>query len=314
MNNRHSPSRWLTELAALIDAGLALDSALKSITKGMNTRSATPFLRVAGAVKKGSTLAKAGLSAGILDEFSARVIEAGEHSGHLSRVLRRLAAREELRIKLKRQFRSRMIMPLSVVVIAIFVTPLPKLAEGSLSGPDYLISTAGLLMVTVIVWRLLLGLIRWARENRTASTALDRVEITVPVLSNVRLRQSNTDFLDSLSLTYSAGIPLYEAFELSVASIRNSTVRSAFQLAAHELHTGKTLSDAISGIEFIDNSTLSMIRTGELSGQLDDTLERLVTSERQKLEGDQRFIGEWLPRIFYFGVAAWVISKLTGIG
>jgi len=36
----------------------------------------------------------------------------------------------------------------------------------------------------------------------------------------------------------------------------------------------------------------------------------MLTSERQRLEADQHFIGEWVPRLFYFTVAMWITTKL----
>ena len=310
MFNRDISDRWLIDLAALIDAGLPLGTALTNVSKGVKSKTSIRLQRVASSVKKGGEFASAGRTLGLLSELDAKVIETGEKAGNLPKVLRRLAKREAFKAKLKRQFRSRMLMPIVVVVIAIFVTPLPKLVAGTISVNGYLSSTVGsILFVAASLW-LVTRAIAWGKRKDRLCKTIDKFELFVPVLGGIRIRQSTTDFLDALSLTYAAGLPIYQAFTLSYLSIQNSQVQSEFKIVEKPFNSGLTLSDALTQIQYLDKSIVGAIRAGEISGQLEETLERMLTSERQRLEADQHFIGEWVPRLFYFTVAMWITTKL----
>ena len=52
----------------------------------------------------------------------------------------------------------------------------------------------------------------------------------------------------------------------------------------------------------------------EASGRIEETLDRIVLSERARLDDDDKQLGEWLPRIVYFTVGAWMISQILGSG
>ena len=52
---------------------------------------------------------------------------------------------------------------------------------------------------------------------------------------------------------------------------------------------------------------MELVRTGEMSGALDDLLRRAVVIERDRLADDDKMLGDWIPRLVYFTVGLFTI-------
>ena len=53
-----------------------------------------------------------------------------------------------------------------------------------------------------------------------------------------------------------------------------------------------------------------LYRTGEVSGELDNTLERMQRMYQEKGSLQLQAVAEWTPRLIYFGVAVFILIQV----
>ena len=111
------------QLATLSEAGLPLEEALLAVSQqNENPRAQTILLGVRSKVMEGHSLAD-----GLADfpqafpELYRATVAAGEQSGHLDKVLDRLADFTESRQLLQQQVRNALIYPIALVVTAVAI-------------------------------------------------------------------------------------------------------------------------------------------------------------------------------------------------
>ncbi len=92
-----------------------------------------------------------------------------------------------------------------------------------------------------------------------------------------------------LSTMFESGIPLVESLEVIEEQCDNENLKSVLGDIASEVRQGKDFSHALSRHpKVFDNIFINMIKAGEVSGQLDDVLDRLAThmEESEELKGE----------------------------
>ena len=106
--------------------------------------------------------------------------------------------------------------------------------------------------------------------------ALDSLKLHIPLLGAVVRRLALAKFARALSYTYSAGVPMGQAITLSASAMGNSILERRFQNAVPLVQKGYKLSEALGKAPDIDDMVLGMLRTGEQTGELDATMERVA--------------------------------------
>lgn len=96
-------------------------------------------------------------------------------------------------------------------------------------------------------------------------------------LKHVSLVEKLT-FIKNLAVTMKAGLPVAKALHVLTKQMPNPYFRGALGLIAHDVETGKSLSDSMQAFPNIFTPVMTnMVKVGEESGDLDNTLEYLGT-------------------------------------
>ena len=112
------------QLATLVRAALPLEECLRAVAQQTDrSRLKSMLLAVRSRVMEGHTLA-AGLSdfRHIFPELYRTTVEAGEQSGHLERVLERLADNTENRQQMRQKIQLAVFYPALLTIVAILVS------------------------------------------------------------------------------------------------------------------------------------------------------------------------------------------------
>ena len=118
------------------EAGLPIDNAL-SLTR-LPSGAQLRLNAVRRCLSKGLSIAEAGLKSGLFTSWEASLLHAAFSAGNLAHAYRRLADHYTRRAAHVAAMKSRMMLPLGMVVIAVFVQPLPSLVAGTLSPGAFL--------------------------------------------------------------------------------------------------------------------------------------------------------------------------------
>lgn len=308
-----SPLRFKTraalfkQLGALEEAGLPIDKAL-----GHMRVSPVARLRLASmrrCISKGMAVAEAGLKSGLFTPLEASLLHAASSAGSLARAYRRLSDNYARRAARAATMRARMTPVLAMVLIAIFVQPLPRLIAGTLSPLGYLAKCLLELAAVGAVAALLTELpYHVPAESLAARTIpLDRFLPRVPLFGPMHAQRNVRDCFDTLALLLAAGMPILEALPLAVDVMRSESLKQQFSQIKPRIEAGATLAQAIGELSFVGSEQAhAMILAGEASGALPEVLFGYVESETVTINRFDDLVAEWSPRIVYTLVALWI--------
>jgi type II secretory pathway component PulF len=316
--NRSSPLPLPTRvllfehLAAMEKAGVPAERAYALLDLGALWRGRIDtFRRLYG---RGVDPATAGANSGLFNPFEARLLRAALSAGSPQATYERLARSLACAAQQHRALRSRLMLPGTVLTIALFVQPIPQLITGALSLGGYLGKALLPLIVLAVGGMLALRTMRWfaSGEPGAGRATLERLLLDLPVFGHVHLRRSTRDFTSSLALLLRAGLPLFDALPVAVATVGNHLLRADLATLLPAVQAGAPLSKAISALRLVDTVHLfPIVHTGEQSGTLAETLQRFADAESVALAQAQNQMMMWLPRIVYSIVALWMAVQIV---
>lgn len=264
------------------------------------------FRRMSAAVSGGASLTEAGSRVGLFSPGDRELIRLAERSGTLSRAADRLADSYEYRARVFGKLRSRMMLPLLVLVLGLFLLPLPSLLSGKMGAAEFVWRTLGPLVALVIA----VGVGRRVARRTAAKgvpAAVGRLSHTLPFLVQV----SRLQLVDRLALMLDAGVPAREALEAAVDALGNQAARSRYGTAVTRLES-QGMSSALGSVGALEADEFAIVSTSEAAGRLSDGIQRVAATRRQALEQRLDLLSEWLPRAVYLLVVAIIAAGLIG--
>jgi type IV pilus assembly protein PilC len=115
-------------------------------------------------------------------------------------------------------------------------------------------------------------------------------------------------FCRNLSLLISAGVPMADGFDLLISNTGNTTVKKTLQEIAFSLRKGESISRNIARYpQYFGDVFLVMVKTGEASGTLSQSLNYLAKEFKQENDLKQKVISSLLyPAI--------ILALMCGVG
>ena len=226
----------------------------------------------------------------IFDNLFCAMVAAGEKSGHLDKVLERLADYVEQRQEMKSKMMQALIYPIVLTIVAISVVSIlltsvvPQVVGqfenmgGDLPGSTiFLIAASDFLSAygLYFVFVLVLGLLLFKQHLKKASNQLrfDRILLTFPVIGKVANELNTARFARTLSILNSSAVPLLEAMSIAGKVLSNQYIRLKVAEASERVREGTSLGRALGNTKLFPPMMLHMIMSGEKSGELGRMLE-----------------------------------------
>ena len=302
------------QLSAMLSSGLTLVKALDILCREQEKESAKVIWRdVYENVQKGESFsASLEMHEGSFPQFLTSMVAAGESSGSLDVIMKRMSDHYAKENKLHNVIKGAMVYPVIllvltvVIVIGLFAFIMPTFLE-MYENPEDMPGLTKVLQavsnfitkrwyVLIIVTLLLIFGIIYALKVPSLRLKIDRMLIKGPGFGPLIVKVYTGRFARTLSSLYSSGIPMVECLERSSAILGNSYIDQCFENVIDEVKQGETLSSAIQRTEIFDSMFCSIIYVGEESGALDDILEK--TSDYYEEESEsaiQRLVGMLEP-------------------
>jgi len=284
---------WTRQLAGLVGSGLTLERALTALADEADNEKQHHLLAALRAeVNAGSPFAKA-LSR-FPREFSdiyVAVVGAGEQSGHLGRVLERLADDLEERQALNARLLAATLYPAIVTVAAIaivlllmtYVVPqvasvfagtkraLPLLTVLMLAASDFVRSWGLALLVLLAAG--FAGL-RFALRNDGFRERFDAGWLKLPLLGKLSRGYNASRFAGTLAMLAGAGVPILKALQAAAETLGNRAMRADAMDALVLVREGAPLASALAQKKRFPGLLAMFARMGEQTGQLPAMLQR----------------------------------------
>jgi type II secretory pathway component PulF len=120
--------------------------------------------------------------------------------------------------------------------------------------------------------------------------------------------------LFGLWLLLESGVPILEALPLAGKSLADPLLRLRFTSAAAALADGRSgVAETLNRYGVVDDpGAVALFASGETAGRLDEVIRHQLRQWDAQLEAQWDTLGEWLPRLFYVGVAALLALGIAG--
>ncbi|MFP4281351.1 MAG: type II secretion system F family protein [Opitutales bacterium] len=294
--------RILQRLLTLLSAGLSLGDA----TRLMQQRLTDPELKELSGrlwrhLSEGRTLAAAmATEHRLFSPAQCHLVEAGEASGSLVPVLRRMVRHlEETREVRKRLIASLtyplIIIGISLVVIGIVVgflipqiekmvdqlgSELFFLAQWLIVASDFALKVGPFLVLGGIIGAVLLS--RW-RKTTAGRRATDLWALKLPVFGRINLYSNIYSTTNLLGTLLASGVNTTEALRLVERTIPNVVLRAKFHAARKQIQEGVAMSTAIQRVHFMPDLAMDILTVGENTGEVTSSLEEINGVYREEL-------------------------------
>jgi type IV pilus assembly protein PilC len=284
------------QLATMVSAGLTLLKALfvlEDQTESPKLRAALTAVRQD--VEAGRSLSDA-LEAHpkVFSLLYVSMVRAGETGGFLESALLRVADQLESQESLRRQVRSAMVYPATVVVFALavmlalvtFIVPvfagifedqgadLPTLTRLTVGASD---SLRGYWWVWVFgTIALVFVARRWMRSD-VGGQQWDRLRLRIPLrIGEIQRKIALARWSRTLSSLVGAGVPMLEAIDVTGRTAGNRVVENAMGSVRRSVQAGGTIAGALRAEPVFPTMVAQMVSVGEETGSLDGTLAKVA--------------------------------------
>jgi len=313
----HSSSLNAAQLAALFSqmerlesAGLPTFQAFSLLTQ-TDASLKKPLAMMQQQLKSGRPISVAGFRAGIFDDTLKTLVHAAEISGRLAQVYAQLASHYTNLHRRTQQIKSRLYFPAATLLIALLVQPLPALVSAEISTPDYLRASLGRFFFMAMCALLLVRLPAILR-GLGAEAEWHRLQLIIPAVARwIMARQVNAFFF-MLAMMLESGLAFNEAFPEAVATIKNTRLKAQFDPALAMIGSGASVTDTLGKVPLIHATILHVVNSSEQSGKLASGILHFIRQEAENLSRQDDALAEWLPRLIYALIAAWMAYALLG--
>ncbi len=261
------------------------------------------------------------------------LVRAGEQSGRLQDVLKKLAENlkweDELASNTKRLFIYPAIVS-TLVLVALSVAMIfvvPQLGQlFSSTGEELPLQTRVLIatssffvrfwpMVLAALALVVVGLKIGLASSSRLRFRFDGLILRLPVIGSILHKIILCRFTSLFTLMYASGITIMDAVRLCEGIVGNAVVRSGLIHARELMAEGKTLTDAFSQAGMFPPLVIRMMRVGEHAGNLEQALSNAAYFfDRDVKEGTLRLQAmiEPLLTTVLGGIMLWVMLAVLG--
>lgn len=249
-----------------------------------------------------------------------RLIEVGEESGRLEKVLDRMADHYKEVAELQDTFRGSIVWPLIqlglalvVVSVLIYVPPLlvadrPEAADllgiGLVGGRGLAIFWAWVVVLAAAVagcWILL--------RNGTLAF-LGRWLLRVPVIGKALLTFDEATFVQSLALAIESGVTAANAIALSFKGSSSDAFKAKADSAREAILQGREMHTVLRDTGLFSLETIEAVELGEESGRLAETLDKHFRVLRMRVKVAMAVIAQIASSLVWIAVAAILVTMI----
>ncbi|MGH7245801.1 MAG: type II secretion system F family protein, partial [Candidatus Levyibacteriota bacterium] len=262
------------------------------------------------------------------------LIRAGESSGFLDRILLRLADNLEKQERLKSTVKSALMYPIVIVILMvvvmsvmmIFVIPqLTVLYQNlniALPFTTQVVVTISNFMITfwpVVIAFIVFTIVMYRRWVRTDSGRLIRDDfvLKLPIFGKLIRQTILTEFSRTFGLLISAGTLVVQSLTETADVAGNVMYRTAILDISKRVEKGVTIGDAMAAYTIFPPILVQMVKIGEQTGKLDESLLKVSEYFEREVEGTVKTLTTamepFIMIILGVAVAFLIISVITPI-
>lgn len=286
---------FLKQFSIMLNAGLSITRALEVLSMQTTNPRFKVVLKevlksVSGGVQLSDSFAK---YPDVFDSIAINLIKAGEQSGNLGLILRKLSREYEQKNALKSKVTSALAYPavLTVVMIGVVVFLLaivvPQLEDAFKSFgaelPWITKAVIGLSKIITNYWYLVLLVliggavgIKYFVSTPEGRRVWDKILITVPIFGPLFVKIQVATFSRVLYLLISSGVPILQTLELTEATLSNIWFKDEVISMRDQVKRGVSIAVPLLQSPYFPSIVGYMVNVGQETGQLDTVLRKVA--------------------------------------
>ncbi len=286
---------FTSELADLIEAGMTLGQALQALAGQGEEDSAQRYVcqDLCDRIVRGESFSDAcAHHPKTFPPLYSNMIRAGEASGALVEVLRRLSDHYERNDNMRGKIKSAMSYPLIVMcfgvvaVIGALVWIIPKFQKvfdamgASLPLPtlmliglsDFFISYGWLLAIVLVCFALWFR--KW-KDTPAGALKIDGWKLKAPLVSGIVAAGAYSSLAYTLKTLLANGVNVLQALKIAEETCGNAVIANALATARKRVTDGTTISGPLASSGVFPKMMTDMLAVGEQAGDMAASLEHI---------------------------------------
>lgn len=237
----------------------------------------------------------------VFPKLYVSLVRAGESSGNLDQMLKRLTRYLEDNHKMKKLVKGAMIYPISVVSVGIgvigimLVFVIPKFEAMMVSNGQELppltaavIGASRFMTSHIIVISGVLGVGGYLATRFLTSAEgkvfIDRTFYRAPLFGELMKKSGTARFARTMQTLLSSGVSLLDAIDICKNTVDNAVLEDSVALIRKDVETGKTLGTVMAKHDVFPKMAIQMITVGESTGSLDQMLDKVADYYEAEVE------------------------------
>ena len=284
------------QLATMMTAGVPLVQAFEIVGRGHENPSMQDLiLAIKSDVEGGTGLAESLAKHPLyFDELVCSLVAAGEQSGTLETLLKKIATYKEKVEAIKGKIKKALFYPIAVIAFAfiitailmIFVIPqfaemfkgfgadLPALTKFVVRLSDFFV--AYWWAIFAAIGAAVYGMIQLKKRSKAFNHFLDRFMLKIPVIGGILTKATIARFARTLSTMFAAGMPLVESMTTVAQASGNVVYEEKIMKMRDDVSTGTQLNVSMKEAGLFPNMVVQMIAIGEEAGSVDAMLSKVA--------------------------------------
>lgn len=320
------------QMHTLLKAGLPLLSGLEATGKQTSsTLLKEAISRIKADVEGGLSFSEAlSKHPRIFPSLYVSMVKAGEASGLLDEIMRRLAELGEYEIEVKSEIRSATRYPMlafATLIVAFFIIVtfvIPKFAtifaqfQVELPLPTrILLGTYRIIhdwwhITLIAVAVIIIAFIKFINTS-FGRNQWDGFKLKVPIFGPLLFKLSMSRFAKTTGILVASGIEMLKTLELAADTVGNVIIARAVRYIKEGVNEGKGLAEPMKVSGFFTPVVVQMVSIGEETGKLDELLMNVAEHYDQQISYAMKNLTTMIEPLFILVLAAMVLFVAMGI-
>jgi type II secretory pathway component PulF len=266
----------------------------------------------------------------IFSDLYINMVRAGESSGSLVEVLRRMAAHFQQFAEVQSKFVSALIYPALVTGVGVLMIfffmyfMLPKFMEMFTGFNVELPLPTRILMaishgMTSFWWLILLGIVAIMivvtkfKKSAGGSRRIDEWKMKLPIFGKLVKLNLFGQFARTLSTLLQNGVPVLTALKITEQVMPNQIIKEAVARAREEVTDGKTLAQPLARGKVFPQLMVDLVKIGEETGDVPGALSNIADTYESELQVSLRAMTQLIEPVLIILMAVVVGFLLMSV-
>lgn len=325
---------FMHQMALMIRSGISLSVAMAVMCDTEKDKNMLRILQeITANLYNGITLSQSLSSFKTFPTVYVNIIQTGEANGRLDEAFDKCVSLLKKEITLKNKIKGAMIYPIFlliltialIIVMSIVVLPafkdlfesfgseLPIMTQITMGISDVLLHYGWLIVLIIVAIVVTLRILY--KKNYSFCMWWSTFQLKIPIIGEVLRLNQLTRFANMMATLTSSGVNILYSLELSRDVVGNKFMSDCLNQVIEDVRIGTPINISLSRYpKAFDPLFVSMIRVGEESGMLSDSLNKMADMyDEQATDATQRMTDAMTPAmtIIIAGIVGFVVISIV---